>query len=367
MAVPGQVLSDPTTRTRLIVRRTARDSGGRALELEVFYPPGAGREANRPHFHRTFEEGFEVLAGAATYVLNGKEHTARAGEGFRIPRGAAHLNPWNAGTEPLHLRQLIELDPPDRRTLEAFEDFFETLFGLAREGRTGPGGQPRFFQAAVLLRSLQPSSYAAGVPVPLQQGLLALLGGAGRLLGYSSRYARFAVPGEEYEAPGPARANDYHFLDRWLVPAPLETAWRYVQNAEDYPRWWGSVYDRVTLLAPGDAAGVGKRYAVVVHGALPYKLRMRLESTRVEEPHRLEVRAEGDLEGRGIWRLRAVPGGTEVTYDWKVRATYPLIRALSPVLRPVFEYNHTWCMTRGERDLLRELSAVPGAAVAREG
>ncbi|MER3445037.1 MAG: hypothetical protein C4333_13350 [Meiothermus sp.] len=138
MAVPGQVLSDPTTRTRLLVRRTARDSGGRALELEVFYPLGAGREANRPHFHRTFEEGFEVLAGAATYVLNGKEHTAQAGEGFRIPRGAAHLNPWNAGPEPLHLRQLIELDPPDRRTLEAFEDFFETLFGLAREGRTGP-------------------------------------------------------------------------------------------------------------------------------------------------------------------------------------------------------------------------------------
>lgn len=358
MAIPGQVLTDPITGTRLIVRRTARDTAGRALEVEVFYPPSRGREANWPHLHRSFEEGFEVLSGVATYRVGGLEHTARAGEHFRIPRGAVHLNPWNAGTEVLHLRQFIELDSPDRRTLEAFEDFLETLFGLAREGKIGVRGQPGFWQATVLLRSLQPSSYAAGIPIPLQRGLLALLSGIGRMLGYSSRYARFAVPGEEYQVPAPAQANDYHFLDRWLIPAPIETAWRYIHDAEDYPRWWNSVYDRVTLLAPGDASDVGKRYEILVHGALPYRLRMRLESTRVEKPYRLEVRAEGDLVGRGIWRLRSVPGGTEATYDWKVRATYPLIQAFSSFLKPVFEFNHTWCMQHGEVDLQRELAAL---------
>lgn len=358
MAIPGQVLTDPGSQTRLIVQRTARDTAGRALEVEVFYPPGRGKEANQPHFHQSFEEDFEVISGVATYKLGGLERTAKAGERLSIPRGAVHLNPWNAGSEVLRLRQFIELDSPDRRTLEAFEDLFETLFGLAGEGKIGARGQPRFWQAAVLLRSLQPSSYAAGIPIPLQRGLLALLSGIGRTLGYSSRYARFAVPGEEYQAPTPAQANDYHFLDRWLIPAPIETAWHYIHNAEDYPRWWNSVYDRVTLLAPGDSNDVGKRYEILVHGALPYKLRMRLESTRVEKPYRLEVRAEGDLVGRGIWRLRSVPGGTEATYDWKVRATHPLIQALSPILRPLFEYNHTWCMQHGEADLQRELAML---------
>jgi len=48
------------------------------------------------------------------------------------------------------------------------------------------------------------------------------------------------------------------------------------------------------LLASGDAAGVGKRYAVVVHGALPYKLRMRLESTRVEDTPRQRRKRKRD-------------------------------------------------------------------------
>lgn len=367
MAKPGQVLTDPHSGTQLIVGRTARDSGGRALEVEVLYQPGHGREANQPHFHQTFEERYEVLAGVATYQLNGINHTAKAGERFSIPPGTVHLNPWNAGQQVLHLRQSVELDRPDRRTLEALEDYFETIFGLAREGKLTAGGQPGFWQAMVLFRSLQPGSYAAGIPAALQQVLFAALAGVGRMLGYSSRYARFAVPREEYQAPAPGQANDYHFLDRWLIPAPIETAWRYIYQAEDYPRWWNSVYDKVTQVIPADANGLGGRTEILVHGALPYKLKMTLTSTLVEKPYRMEVKAEGDLVGRGIWRLRSVPGGTEVTYDWKVRATYPLIQALSPILKPIFEYNHTWCMQHGEADLLRELATSnPVGAKAQE-
>lgn len=367
MAKPGQVFTDPESGTQLMVRRTARDSRGRALEVEVLYQPGHGREANQPHFHRAFEERYEVLSGQASYRLNGQHHTAKAGERLSIPPGAVHLNPWNAGPQVLHLRQSVELDRPDRRTLEALEDYFETIFGLAREGKLSRG-QPGFWQAVVLFHSLQPGSYADGIPVPLQRVGFGVLAGAGRLLGYSSRYARFAVPVEEYQAPTPAQANDYHFLDRWLIPAPIEQVWEYLRKAQDYTRWWNSVYDRVSTLAPGDADGLGGKSAVVVHGALPYRLKLTLESTYVQKPYRMEVRAEGDLVGRGIWRLRSVASGTEVTYDWKVRATYPLIQALSPILKPLFEYNHTWCMRHGEADLVRELTASsPAGARVQEG
>jgi hypothetical protein len=189
----------------------------------------------------------------------------------------------------------------------------------------------------------------------VQQVLFKLLAGVGRMLGYQGRYARFAIPSDAYEPPTPGPANEYHFLDRWLIPAPIEVVWEYLRGGEDYPRWWNSVYDSMTKEVEGDGDGIGRVYACTVHGALPYKLRLKLESTHIEKPYRMEVRSTGDLEGRGIWRLKSVQGATEVTYDWKVRATYPLIRALSPLLKPLFEYNHTWCMQHGESDLQREL------------
>jgi len=44
-----------------------------------------------------------------------------------------------------------------------------------------------------------------------------------------------------------------------------------------------------------------------------------------------------------------------VTYDWKIRAEKPLLRLLSPVLKPIFAMNHRWAMARGEESLRLEL------------
>jgi hypothetical protein len=38
-----------------------------------------------------------------------------------------------------------------------------------------------------------------------------------------------------------------------------------------------------------------------------------------------------------------------------VDANKPLLRWLSPVLKPAFEVNHKWAMARGEESLIREL------------
>ena len=45
----------------------------------------------------------------------------------------------------------------------------------------------------------------------------------------------------------------------------------------------------------------------------------------------------------------------DVTYDWRIRADNPLLRALSFVLRPLFAWNHRWAMARGEESLRAEL------------
>ena len=152
------------------------------------------------------------------------------------------------------------------------------------------------------------------------------------------------------------QANEFQFLDRWFIPHDIQTVWDHVTDTSGYTQWWASVYDEANRVESGDANGVGAVTKVLVHGPLPYKLRMRLEATAMEKPYRLEVKSTGDLVGRGIWTLRSVPGGTQLEYDWRVRADFWLIRLLAPILKPAFAYNHNWCMRQGELGLTRWLA-----------
>ena len=93
-------------------------------------------------------------------------------------------------------------------------------------------------------------------------------------------------------------------------------------------------------------------------GRLPYRLTFEMTTTRVEEPHRIEGSATGELEGTGVWRLADDDAGTSVRYDWNVRAAKPWMRLLAPVARPLFSWNHDAVMADGERGLRRFLEAA---------
>ena len=45
----------------------------------------------------------------------------------------------------------------------------------------------------------------------------------------------------------------------------------------------------------------------------------------------------------------------DITYDWRIAATKPLLRIGTPVFRPIFGANHRWAMARGEQSLDLEL------------
>ena len=65
----------------------------------------------------------------------------------------------------------------------------------------------------------------------------------------------------------------------------------------------------------------------------------------------IEGETEGDLRGRGVWTLTGANGGTHVRFDWRVSADRPLLRALSPVLRPALRWNHNWAIARAREGL----------------
>ena len=64
----------------------------------------------------------------------------------------------------------------------------------------------------------------------------------------------------------------------------------------------------------------------------------------------------GDFDGEGHWHLRADGDHIELLHVWKVLVNKPIVRILSPLLRPLFAWNHHWTMRRGEEALNRELA-----------
>jgi len=149
--------------------------------------------------------------------------------------------------------------------------------------------------------------------------------------------------------------NEYYFLDQWFIPHPIEKVWSHILNAPAYPQWWGEVYNRVVPLDGLPPDRVGAKTDVWAHGRLPYQLHFVAEVTLVEAPHKLGLKAEGDLTGTGLWTLAESDSGTAVSFEWIVRADKPIVSLFSPILKPIFAWNHRWSMQKGEAALKRLL------------
>jgi uncharacterized membrane protein len=138
-------------------------------------------------------------------------------------------------------------------------------------------------------------------------------------------------------------ASEYVFADEWDVDAPIEAVYDVVVDARTYPDWWKPVY----ISVEGDERETRHHFK----GRLPYTLKMRAELVEEDRPNRFEVRVDGDLRGRGVWTFTERGGKTHVRWDWTVFADRPLLRYLTPVLKPLFRFNHTWAVARANEQL----------------
>jgi len=150
-------------------------------------------------------------------------------------------------------------------------------------------------------------------------------------------------------------SSAYHFVTHWRVEASVEEVYPILGRVQDLPRWWPAVYLAVTVQEPGEPNGLGKEVELFTKGWLPYTLRWRFRVTAVNKPRGYELRAWGDLVGRGIWTFRADGPACAITYDWEIDANKPLLRNLSWLLKPIFAANHEWAMRKGEESLKLEL------------
>jgi uncharacterized protein YndB with AHSA1/START domain/mannose-6-phosphate isomerase-like protein (cupin superfamily) len=324
MSTPGAVLDVPDLGVRIEMRRTSAETRGELVEFDV-----VGRARGflaHEHVHVTQSERHEVIEGSMRLVVAGREHVLRPGDALEIPAGTPHRQ-LPGGDGPGRVR--VRLRPAGRT-----EAFLERLASV-RFTR----GYPRPLDAAAIVRDFGDESRATRPSPRVQRAL------ARALLRVASR--------------------EYAFVDEWDVAAPREAVFAAIADARTYPEWWRPVY--LGVEADGEPA-VGKASRQHFKGRLPYHLRTRSRITRLEPPHAIEAEVDGDLRGHGAWTLtETASGGTHVRFDWRVHADRPLLRALTPILRPALRWNHAWAIARAREGLepFARAAAAPAPTTAR--
>ncbi len=121
---------------------TSEETGGEHTLIEIELAPGGG---NTPHYHKTYDEHFEVVEGTLEVLVGKETRVLRPGQKAVAPRNTLHRF-RNPGEQ--RARFLVELRPASA----GFEKAIKAGYGLARDGRVRADGTPKnLYHLAVLL------------------------------------------------------------------------------------------------------------------------------------------------------------------------------------------------------------------------
>jgi quercetin dioxygenase-like cupin family protein len=198
VARAGEELYNPVLHDRIVYRKTARDTNGELMRVDLFVAPRGG---NPLHVHPLQEEYFKAVSGTLGVQVGDEHRWLKEGEEAVVPPGVPHRW-WNdSNDEEAHV--LAELRP----ALNS-ETFFETGYGLARDGKTDENSAPNLLQQVVTLTGINKGEiYLAAPPVAVQKALLAALAPAGKLLGYKDHYPRYSAEDGKGGAVPPSTAS----------------------------------------------------------------------------------------------------------------------------------------------------------------
>ncbi len=180
MAFSGQILDNPISGERITFRKTAADTDGDLLAIDLELSPDG--HVPGAHVHPMQEERFEVVEGTMKFRRGMRTITARAGDMVVVPPGTVHRFE-NAGDAPAHVR--VEVQPALR-----MEELFETAVELAREGRTTASGMPYPLELALFMREFDAEVRAPFVPAAAVRAVMAPLAWLARRRDLDSRYRK---------------------------------------------------------------------------------------------------------------------------------------------------------------------------------
>jgi quercetin dioxygenase-like cupin family protein len=179
----GDILENPVTGERMRFLKSASETGGELVQVELTLAPNGTVAA--AHLHPFQTERFEIVEGTVGFKVGRRKMTAKAGDVLTVEPGTAHKF-WNAGEG--EARFVAEVRPALQ-----FERLIETMFALAADGKTNKKGMPNPLRLAVIAHAHFDVVRLPGIPQSLQRLGLALGAPMGRMLGYAPTYTP-AVP-----------------------------------------------------------------------------------------------------------------------------------------------------------------------------
>ena len=184
MAYAGQILENPQSGERFIFRKTAADTNGEYLEFDLELR--ADGKVPGKHVHPKQTERFEVLEGTMKFKLGRKTIVAKAGDVVEVPAGTAHKF-QNGGMSTARVR--VQVTPALK-----MEELFETVCGLAADGRTLKNGMPKPLDLALFVNQYRDEVQAAFPPAVIQRASLAPLAAIAKARGHHERYDCYRCP-----------------------------------------------------------------------------------------------------------------------------------------------------------------------------
>jgi quercetin dioxygenase-like cupin family protein len=179
MAYAGKIIENPVSGERITFRKTAADTGGELLAIELELTPDG--HVPGAHVHPKQEERFEVVSGRMKFRKGLKTIVAEPGDAVTVEPGKIHKFE-NAGDESAVAR--VEVRPALR-----MEELFETTVALAEEGRTNKKGLPKPLDLALFVREFGDEVRGPGAPGWLQRASMAPLAWIAKKRGRAERYA----------------------------------------------------------------------------------------------------------------------------------------------------------------------------------
>ncbi len=177
-----KTVRNPAIGHRITFLQTGAETNGELLQIMYAVEEPETEPAIPLHIHWQCSERFEVVSGQLGVILDGERRALGVGEEIFIPPGTPHTF-WNAGAD--ELRFITDVRPPGQ-----LQTYWETVFGLAEDGKVGKNGLPNPLQLAVVAPLAD--SYDPRLPLPLMKLLIGVLGGIGRLLGYKASYPQYS-------------------------------------------------------------------------------------------------------------------------------------------------------------------------------
>jgi quercetin dioxygenase-like cupin family protein len=177
-------LVHPVTGERIIFRKRARETGGDLMEMNLYLGPSGFIAA--AHIHPFQEERFEISGGPAMFRIGEEERLYEPGQTVVVPPGTPHVW-WNPSDR--EITTLIQFRP----ALDT-ETFFETYFGLARDGKVNKKGLPNALQMMVLAHAYNREMQLPKSRQRMLYPLAVVLAKLGAARGYRARYEKYSGP-----------------------------------------------------------------------------------------------------------------------------------------------------------------------------